>query len=571
MLLRSLFTLFSSGMTAFTLAVGSAAAADLSKTQSSTHASAGSEFIIWTWDCSKQPRWRKIIRVASSDLAERAVRRLSGDNQKEGRYFVYTTGEVPQQKPECQPRLAASPKKVAARAPQLDKLAHGKRRNENPHVGSAEEFMLHAAPMLGIAPSQQPSAQQPSTQQPQQMPQPQPLSLEAPIATKGQLRLLSPAKHQFGAVAQGSEARHTFRLKNSGHRPVKIELAERSCGCTGVKINGKPMRVQGEQGEPLAAPVAILPGPSSANGEPAQLSPIPVNANGNLPAPTMIDDVKHEIPGNTTALIEVGVKTSRGPGPFHQHVTLKTDEAIPQSISLDVEGEVVPVLETSRLQIDFGTVRAGEAARMTMNILSRFAENFNVEAVDCTNSDIRVEFSRLPAAELRKLDRKQGVQLVVQVSESAAVGTMDGEIIVYTDLPEMETIRIPLMGAVKSDAVMLPVDRLELGLIEKSRKVTGGLFVRITSSEKLLASVRSVSPEGLNVTLTVAKSADTRETFLILETQLNSGTAPGRLSGSIELQTNLPSAKIIRIPVSGWIAERPAAISSLTPVPVTSH
>lgn len=39
-------------------------------------------------------------------------------------------------------------------------------------------------------------------------------------------------RYDFGVLPQGSTTTHTFSLKNTGNKPLKIESVETTCGCT---------------------------------------------------------------------------------------------------------------------------------------------------------------------------------------------------------------------------------------------------------------------------------------------------------------------------------------------------
>ena len=38
--------------------------------------------------------------------------------------------------------------------------------------------------------------------------------------------------HNFGEIKEGDKAKHTFRFKNTGANPLKVENVKASCGCT---------------------------------------------------------------------------------------------------------------------------------------------------------------------------------------------------------------------------------------------------------------------------------------------------------------------------------------------------
>lgn len=551
-LLRNISRLAFSGLTACALTTSPVSAADYSRGTLPAANQTSSGLSIWMWDCGKNPQWRKIMQVASADVAEHTVERFNRENRKLGRIYSLTTGAVPQQTPVCEELpvpvspAVALPRKVSPRV-----VSHSKpKRNQKSVPQLAEVNGFPELPALDYIPGVLP----------QVLPAPVADPRPAAAATKsnGKLQPLSPLRHQFGRVAQGEEVRHVFRLKNAGRGPVQIELSERSCGCTAVKFNGKQMHVSGE---PVGSQLPTLP---ISEGS----LPIPVKLDGSLPLPIPLPlapipatnptaeiPEQHEIAAGATALIEVSVKTSRGPGAFAQQVTLKSDDAALSSLVLQVEGEIAPVVETSRAVLDFGKVRQGQPARLQVELTSHFAEKFSVEGVDCTHPDVKVSHQRFDASELRQRQVKQGFHLDVELADAAAIGALEGDVVVYTNLPEMETIRFPLRGLVTSDTVQLPIERLELGFVERTKGTKGGLFLKLATSERVVAQVRSVSPAGLKVNVATANGTDGKTSYLIVEVELPAGAKPGHCQGAIDLRTNLPGAKLIRIPVSGLVGD----------------
>lgn len=56
--------------------------------------------------------------------------------------------------------------------------------------------------------------------------------------------------HNFGTIAQGDVAEHTFEFKNIGTEPLKILSARGSCGCTVPKYSKEEI-APGEKGKVL--------------------------------------------------------------------------------------------------------------------------------------------------------------------------------------------------------------------------------------------------------------------------------------------------------------------------------
>lgn len=81
-----------------------------------------------------------------------------------------------------------------------------------------------------------------------------------------ELLALSATVHDFGTMPTSRQGSHTFRISNSGIRPLRLTLTDVSCGCTSVKAGGEPLSPA-----PLLTPVG-------------DLSPTPLDAD-ELPKP----------------------------------------------------------------------------------------------------------------------------------------------------------------------------------------------------------------------------------------------------------------------------------------------
>lgn len=62
------------------------------------------------------------------------------------------------------------------------------------------------------------------------------------------VRWLSPTSHDFGTIKQGKPVVVTFRFKNEGDAPVRLETARSTCGCTAPTWTETPVQ-PGAEGE----------------------------------------------------------------------------------------------------------------------------------------------------------------------------------------------------------------------------------------------------------------------------------------------------------------------------------
>ncbi|WP_460182711.1 DUF1573 domain-containing protein [Thermopirellula anaerolimosa] len=296
-------------------------------------------------------------------------------------------------------------------------------------------------------------------------------------------------QHDFGMVARGAKVEHVFTLKNLYVEDVHIANVRTSCGCTQPRFTKDTLKTY-ETGQIIAtvdtrafmgrkdatitvtfdkpfpaevqlhtyvyirSDVVFEPGEVLFSGVPAGTAAarkVQLSYAGRndwqivkaVPSVPFLDVKLVETArggGQVRYEITVTLQPDTPPGYFSERIDLTTNDvrSDAQRVSLPVEGSVVAAVSVQPSQVLLGVVRPGNT--LARNIVIQAREPFQVLGVD--GPDDRFRFV-IP-------NGKKSVTVIPMTFEAASqTGEIRGEIVVRTDLPGYETIRVPVLGKVE--------------------------------------------------------------------------------------------------------------------------
>lgn len=218
--------------------------------------------------------------------------------------------------------------------------------------------------------------------------QPQPPQSDAP-----RLVCLKP-KYDFGAVESGREIRHSFTLKNTGARPLKIAGIRPDCGCTTAK----------------PASEVIPPG------------------------------------GETTIEAVLSLKGLRGRQ--QKRIAIHSNDPQNPIFVLSIEGEAVVAVEVEPDRLHLGTITLDSDEIRIIDVVCRTNGPFTVLYAESTLSQFQVDVETV----------KKGWHYRVRATALPPFvrGAIKGEIMVWTDHPQFKRIEIPVYGRAISGLYTIP-------------------------------------------------------------------------------------------------------------------
>lgn len=334
---------------------------------------------------------------------------------------------------------------------------------------------------------------QPSAGQSQSAPGPAPrVAIDEPLYT-------------FDTMQRGTSKSHEFVVRNIGNAPLTLHVLSTTCKCTVGDVPNTP----------------IPPGES----------------------------VKVKL--EWSALIN--------PGPFRQTATIESNDPMARKFELSVEGSVTDATGVVPPDFVFDKVMAGESKSADVLLMAFAQDELKVEEPELTNTETSkffdVQVEPVKPAELPDPKAKAGVRVRITAKPGLRLGRFDQWLAVSTNIPDAETIKIPVVGRVIGNISihgrLWNEDQgvLRLGRVKSSAGVSAPLnvVIRGDDADQVQLSVASVDPPELVAKLGAPRKLKNSLVHMPLVIEIPPGTPPmARLDidqhdeARVVLKTNRP-------------------------------
>ena len=303
----------------------------------------------------------------------------------------------------------------------------------------------------------------------------------------------------LGVVARGAKVEHAFTLENIYVEEVHVASIRSSCGCTKPKVE-KPLLKTYEK---------------------------------------------------TRVVTEID--TRKFTGRKESTLTVVFDRPFAAEVRLNlycyIRGDVV--FQPGSVQ--FGSVPQGTSAarKVTVNYAGR--SDWRILKVESPNPHLEAtatEVSRGPDSTTGSY--QVTYDLVVKLKSDAPAGYIRDHLIVVTNDSSPRNCRVPLAveGAVLPSVTVKP-SPLMLGPVAAGASVTKPLVVRAKRPFKVVGVTCASS--GFTFTLPPG-SKDVQ----LIPVKFTAGDAPGKVSGIIRIETDLPEARFLEVKANAQVTARPS-------------
>lgn len=135
------------------------------------------------------------------------------------------------------------------------------------------------------------------------------------------------------------------------------------------------------------------------------------------------------------------------------------------------------------------------------------------------------------------------LRFTVALNENIPIGRFNDTLIIYTDHPDYETVRIPISGEILGPIDVLP-PTLSLKSSGKDSPYTGS--IRLKSTEGKPLSIVSAQCSDPRIKITVS---ETEEGDILIEGHFLEEVVEKRFKAELEIRTNFPEKPIVTVPV----------------------
>jgi hypothetical protein len=290
--------------------------------------------------------------------------------------------------------------------------------------------------------------------------------------------------YNFGEMQRGTSKSHEFTFRNVGRAPLTLSVASTTCKCTVGNVTGEP----------------VMPGNS-------------VN-------------VKLE----WSAIVSAG--------PFRQTATISTNDPLRSRVELMVEGTVKEATGLLPADFVFDKVTAGHEKSAEIFVMALVQDKLEVGEPTLSNEetrkffDIRVE--PVDRASLPNKEAKEGVRVTVTAKPGLPLGRFDQILTLPTNIPDAETLKIPVIGRVVGNISVHgrlwneEQGVLRIGHVKSADgvRVPLNIVIRGEGAENVTLSVASCDPPEMVATLGEPKRLKETLVHIPLVIEIPPGTPP---------------------------------------------
>jgi hypothetical protein len=309
--------------------------------------------------------------------------------------------------------------------------------------------------------------------------------------------------HDFGNIPDTAPVSHVFKFTNKGDKRVTIQSANGSCGCTVPELKKKvfepgetgemtvtfnPQHRRGPQpkqitvmfAEPAGTPQTMLTINSNVQPlmivEPMKMYLMEVDSKVGKSTEILVSGRKSDFmvqaveTVSPNLLISVGekrevqidgqafqqypisvtVKPSAPLGEFQTELVIKTNEETAPTQNYMFVADVVGELKATPTKLTLRAFTPNIAFANVVTLETRSGKPFKVTSVDVTG---REDMQLVADVETTNLTGKPAYTIRLNGVTPDVTGTVSGEIVVKTDLPENPEIRLPFSSAIRGSAV----------------------------------------------------------------------------------------------------------------------
>ena len=305
-----------------------------------------------------------------------------------------------------------------------------------------------------------------------------------PGANEPRVEVVDGPIFNFGSMQRGTSKAHEFILRNVGTAPLTVRVGNTSCKCTVGNVSNAP----------------IPPGES-----------VPVKLDWSAVT---------------------------NPGEFRQTASIFTNDPLNSKIDLLVEGNVTDATGVYPRDFLFDKVSAGETRSADVYVMAMLQDTLEVGephlSIPETSKFFDIAVDRVDRDELPSAAAKEGVRIRLTVKPGLPLGRFDQVLEVKTNLPDAETLKIPILGRVVGNISVHgrlwneEQGVLRLGHVRSSQGASAdlNLVVRGEGAGDVELSVASIDPPEMVATIGEPKRLKDTLVHVPLVIEIPKGTPP---------------------------------------------
>lgn len=295
----------------------------------------------------------------------------------------------------------------------------------------------------------------------------------------------------FGKVKQGEQISHKFQVKNEGTAPLLLDRID-----------------------------------------------------FNLPG--LIAKFKPEIPPGGEGFIQVDWDSTSFSGPIGLEAELSSNDPVKPKFTFTLNGSIDPVIEVDPIWGAYISLYQDEKKEQTVHIINHEQQPLKISSIEKQGTHF--------TASLKEVQPGNSYDLTVTVPAKTPLGLYEEGLLLHTNHPKFSKIPVGVNVLVMRDLHAFPelvnFTGIDLSLLKQNPKLIDNLFETvIVENRRGDFEVKSIKTDVPFLKITQAPPSGKSSRFKLDIQVLKEKLAPGKISGSIRIATDVKGSPEITIPV----------------------
>jgi Protein of unknown function (DUF1573) len=295
----------------------------------------------------------------------------------------------------------------------------------------------------------------------------------------------------FGKVKQGEKITHKFQVKNEGTAPLLLDRVD-----------------------------------------------------FNLP--TLTAKFKPEIPPGGEGFIQVDWNTTSFSGPIDLEAELSSNDPVQPKFTFTLSGLIDPVIEVDPISGAYISLYPDEKKEQTLHIINHEQQPLKISSVEKQGTHF--------TASLKEVQPGNSYDLTITVPAGTRPGRYEEGLLLHTNHPKFSKVPVGVNVLVMRDLHAFPeiVDfkGIDLSILKQNPGLIDNLFENIiVENRRGDFEIKSIQTDVPFLKITQAPTSGRSSRFKLDIQVLKEKLAPGKISGSIQVATDVKESPEITIPV----------------------
>lgn len=302
----------------------------------------------------------------------------------------------------------------------------------------------------------------------------------------------------LGTVARGAKIEHVFTIENIYLEDVHIASVRTTCGCTIPSIEKKLLKTY------------------------------------------------EKVP------LRIELDTKNFSGRKDVTITVQFDQPFPAEVLLSVHTFIRTDVVFQPGSVQFGAAPLGQEQQRKLSIVYAGRPNWRILRIDSPKPFLETQVKEVSRIQDPALGAtKVTYELLVRLKPDAPPGRILEQLLVITDDPNPKNAQIPLAveGTVTPPVSVSP-SPLSMGPVEVGGTATKPLVVQAPRPFRIL-SIQTDTP-GFR-----AKRPEEAKAVQVIQVQFTAPQTPGKVSGVLRIQTDLPETPVVEAAVEALVTPSP--------------